>query len=46
EYDDTDEEINEMIFDALASSRAKSKEISSAKNSTYRKFLLTLAINQ
>ncbi|RIB26535.1 hypothetical protein C2G38_2030115 [Gigaspora rosea] len=36
EYDDTDE-INEMIFDALASSRAKSKEISSAKNSTYRK---------
>ncbi|CAG8741338.1 25172_t:CDS:10, partial [Dentiscutata erythropus] len=37
EYDDTDEKINKMIFDALASSRAKSKEISSAKNSTYRK---------
>ncbi|CAG8493603.1 3884_t:CDS:2, partial [Gigaspora margarita] len=34
EYDNTDEEINEMIFDALASSRAKSNEISSAKNST------------
>ncbi|KAF0536235.1 hypothetical protein F8M41_009202 [Gigaspora margarita] len=34
EYDDTDEEINEIIFDALASSCAKSKEISSAKNVT------------
>ncbi|KAF0410413.1 hypothetical protein F8M41_008275 [Gigaspora margarita] len=32
EYDNTDEEINEMIFDALALSRAESKEISLAKN--------------
>ncbi|CAG8845370.1 34692_t:CDS:2, partial [Racocetra persica] len=37
EYDDTDEETGERLFDALASSFGKSKEISSAKSSTYRK---------
>ncbi|CAG8488712.1 17980_t:CDS:10 [Cetraspora pellucida] len=37
EYDDTDEETGERLFDALASSFRKSKEISSAKSSTYRK---------